>query len=87
MAFSDLCTFTEKQVEATQAADTHKYMLYGGSRGPGKSYWLRWYAIRRLLLWAEQGLKRVRVGLFCEDYPSLKDRQISKLAQLPLWLG
>ena len=52
-----------------------------------KSYWLRWYLIRRLLMWAGRGLRWVHVGLFCEDYPSLKDRQISKLALLPTWLG
>ncbi len=85
--FSELAHFTEKQREATRVADTHKYVLYGGSRGPGKSYWLRWYPIRRLLRWAQQGHLNVRVGMFCEDYPSLKDRQISKIARLPDWLG
>ncbi len=85
--FSDLCTFTDKQWEATRVADTHKYTLYGGSRGPGKSHWLRWYAIWRLMQWAAQGKPGVAVGMFCEDYPSLQDRQISKLSQFPLWLG
>jgi hypothetical protein len=85
--FTDLCNFLEPQWDATHTADRHKYTLYGGSRGPGKSYWLRWFAIYRLLRWAGQGLRNVRVGLFCEDYPSLKDRQISKIAQFPEWLG
>lgn len=34
------------------------------------------------------GREGVRVGLFCEDYPSLKDRQISKMKkEFPPWLG
>ena len=85
--FSDLSTFTDKQWEATRVADQYKYTLYGGSRGPGKSHWLRWYGARRLLRWAALGSKGVKVGLFCEDYPSLQDRQISKLAKWPDWLG
>ena len=88
MNFSDLCGFTEKQWTATEAADTHKYMLFGGSRGPGKSYWLRWYSLRRLLTWAGQGFEGVRVMLACEDYPSLYERQASKIQiEFPHWLG
>ena len=88
LAFSELCGFFDKQWHATGIADTHRYTLYGGSRGPGKSYWLRWYCVRRLLRWGAQGFKHVRVGLFCEDYPSLVERQISKIAvEFPPWLG
>jgi len=83
----ELMGFTEKQVLAREVADANQYTLYGGSRGPGKSYWLRGYEIERLLRWAAQGHRYVRVGMFCEDYPSLKDRQISKLARMPKWLG
>jgi hypothetical protein len=86
--FSALCGFSEKQWIATDVADTHKYPLFGGSRGPGKSYWLRWYAVRRLLKWAATGHTNVNVMLACEDYPSLKDRHISKIAtEFPPWLG
>ena len=88
VTFSQLCGFFDKQWNATEIADTHRYTLYGGSRGPGKSYWLRWYPIRRLLKWAAQGHKNVRIGLFCEDYPALTERQISKIAsEFPKWLG
>ena len=87
LKFSKLANFTNKQREVTKIADAYKYTLYGGSRGPGKSYWLRWYPIRRLLMWANQGHLNVRVAMFCEDYPTLKDRQISKIARLPDWLG
>jgi hypothetical protein len=35
-----------------------------------------------------KGLKYVQVMLACEDYPSLKDRQISKInREFPTWLG
>lgn len=86
--FSELCGFSDKQWTATDTADEHKYTLFGGSRGPGKSYWLRWYNVRRLLRWAAQGYRNVNVMLACEDYPSLKDRHISKIkAEFPGWLG
>jgi phage terminase large subunit len=44
--------------------------------------------VKLLLKWANEGHTGVRVMLACEDYPSLKDRQISKIAtEFPLWLG
>lgn len=86
--FSQLCGFTEKQWVATEAADNYKYTLFGGARGPGKSYWLRWYCLRFLLRVAQRGLRNVRVMLASEDYPSLYERQISKVEiEFPSWLG
>jgi hypothetical protein len=33
-------------------------------------------------------LRHVQVGLFCEDYPNLQDRQVSKIeTEFPEWLG
>ena len=61
MNFSELCGFTERQWQATETADRHKYTLFGGSRGPGKSYWLRWYLVRRLLK-AVPELPRLRLS-------------------------
>jgi hypothetical protein len=88
IAFSTLCGFTPKQWLATETADTHRYTLFGGSRGPGKSRWLRWYLVRRLLRWAAQGHTGVRVMMACEDYPSLYERQLSKVqTEFPAWLG
>lgn len=88
MKFSDLCRFTPKQWEATQAADTHKYFLYGGRRGVLKSYWLRWYCLRRLLDWAARGFRNVEVALVCESLPMLRDRQIKKIeSEFPRFLG
>lgn len=86
--FSELCRFFDRQIEATKAADSHQYTLYGGSRGPGKSYWLRWYDLRELLKFGQQGLKGVCGGLFCENYTVLTDRQIARIAEeFPRYLG
>lgn len=83
-----LCHFTEKQNEAWATVRTHKFVLYGGAMGGGKSYWLRWQLILLLFSYALQGFRHVVVGLFCEDYPSLEDRHISKIKfEFPSWLG
>lgn len=87
--FSDLCHFTDKQWTATAEADSHRYMLFGGARGPGKSFWLRWWLVRYLLRCAAiHGKRGVRTMLACEDYPSLYERQISKVqTEFPPALG
>lgn len=88
LIFSEMCRFTDKQWLATEAADSHKYTLFGGARGPGKSYWLRWYCLRFLLRCAGSGRRNVRVMLASEDYPSLYERQISKVEiEFPPLLG
>lgn len=86
--FSSLCQWHDKQKVACRTANSHTYTLYGGSRGPGKSYWLRWYGIRRLIEWGQAGHEGVRIALFCEDYPTLTDRQITKIeTEFPPSLG
>lgn len=56
--------------------------------GGGKSRWLRWELLSLLLDWGQQGFDGVEVGLFCEDYPALKDRQLSKIEkEFPRWIG
>ena len=88
MRFSELCGFTEKQLLATATADSHQYTLFGGARGPGKAFWLRWYAVLFLMRMAAHGFPNGRVMLACEDYPSLYERQISKImTEFPPWLG
>lgn len=87
----DVAHFTERQLEACYALDSgkYKYLLYGGALGGGKSYFLRWIAVRLLVDWASvKGLRNVPVMLACEDYPTLKDRQLTKIAmEFPEWLG
>lgn len=86
--FSELAHFTPKQQEATRLADAHRYFLFGGSRGPGKSYWLRWYALRFLLKVGARGFRGVHVMLACEDYPALRDRHVERIrTEFPPYLG
>jgi len=87
--FSELCNPTPKQREAFDALKHYKYILYGGAMGGGKSYWLRWALIYLVYYyWKKYGRRGVRVGLFCEDYPSLWDRHLSKVMyEFPTWLG
>lgn len=89
MNFSELCKFQPKQIEAYRALEKHTFLLYGGAAGGGKSYFLRWAAVYLGLKWAKElGIQNGSIGLFCEDYPSLKDRQISKIRyEFPPWLG
>lgn len=87
--WSDLCKFFPKQQEALEASKRFKYVLFGGSVGSGKSYWIRWSVIWWLMeYYAKYGIKGVRAGVFCEDYPSLNDRHLSKVKfEFPSWLG
>lgn len=64
-------------------------MLYGGAMHGGKSYFLRWAALGLVIYYSQLlGKTGVSVGLFSEDYPTLKDRQISRIAtEFPPELG
>lgn len=89
LAFSALAKFHPKQVTAFEAMKAGRFVLFGGSRGPGKSYWLRWSLLWLLLYYSKAlGIKAPTVGLFCEDYPTLADRQIKRIKiEFPGWLG
>ena len=88
---TEIAKFTPRQMEAVRLLDSGltKFLLYGGALGGGKSYFLRWWGIRRLYILARAwGIKQPVGMLACEDYPSLKDRQLSKIArEVPLWIG
>lgn len=84
---SELLSFAPKQQRAHGAVRKYKFVLYGGAMGGGKSRWLRWELLSLLLRWGKK-YDGVEVGLFCEDYPALKDRQLSKIEkEFPRWLG
>lgn len=87
--FTELAHFLPKQLDAAKASKRFKFVLYGGSLGSGKSYWLRWMMVYWLMeMYSKYNLRGIRAGLFCEDYPSLEDRHLSKVKyEFPAWLG
>ena len=89
LKFSELCKFFPKQIEALSAAKRFKFTLFGGSVGSGKSYWIRWSTVWFLLdYYNRYKLEGIRAGIFCEDYPSLNDRHLTKIKyEFPDWLG
>lgn len=89
LKFSELCKFFPKQTEALSAAKRFKFTLFGGSVGSGKSYWIRWSTVWFLLdYYNRYKLEGIRAGIFCEDYPSLNDRHLTKIKyEFPDWLG
>lgn len=89
LTFSELTKFFPKQAEALGATKRFKFTLFGGSVGSGKSYWIRWSVIYWLMYYyAKYGIEGVRAGVFCEDYPSLNDRHLTKVKfEFPEWLG
>lgn len=89
VSLSSLCGFSPRQLTADKAVDEYKYVLYGGAVGGGKSYFIRWKMLKLLIHWFNvYDLTNIEVGIFCEDYPTLKDRQLGKiLKEFPEWLG
>ena len=88
LSLKELCNPFPRQQEFLNATLKYKYPLYGGAKGGGKSRILRWALLGLLLKWAAEGHKSVRVALFCEDYPALKDRHITKIkTEFPKYLG
>lgn len=89
--FTDLAKFQPKQIEAWNALFDKKckYLLYGGAAHGGKSYFLRWAAIGLGMYYAQKyKVQNIPIGLFSEDYPTLKDRQVIRFKnEMPDWLG
>lgn len=86
---SEIINASPKQLECFNATDSYRFCLYGGAAGGGKSYMLRWWCLRQLIRRFEKtGIHGLMAGLFSFDYPTLQDRQISKIErEFPAWLG
>jgi phage terminase large subunit len=80
---------SSKQQMALDTIIRKKFTLYGGAMYGGKSYLIRWALLALLVYYFKKyGFRNVQAGLFCEDYPTLKQRQLSKIAaEFPKWLG
>jgi len=89
LSLARLINPTDRQQEFFRAVAEHDFTFYGGAAGGGKSYILRWALVWLLVgLYQMLGIKNAVVALFCEDYPSLYDRQIIKMqSEFPPWLG
>lgn len=89
VSISEYIKPTERQLDAFKATKDFGFVLYGGAMGGGKSYFLRWWAIREAMrLFGTYGVRGVRIGLFSKDYPTLRDRQISKIKfEIPESIG
>lgn len=79
--------FQPRQKQFLQAVFEYRRVLFGGSKGPGKSYALRGALVALHLYWAGLGVKNVKTGLFCESYTSLQDRHMSVMNYWPLEMG
>ena len=76
------------QAQFLDAMKVRRYLLYGGAAGPGKSHILRWALLWMHLSWWADGVEDVRTMLACENYPTLIDRQVSRIKrEFPGWLG
>lgn len=89
VSLSELINPTPRQLEAFKATLNHRFVLFGGAAGAGKSRTLRWWSIRELLrLYGQTDIRGLRVGLFSDTYGTLQDRQISQISrEVPEWLG
>lgn len=79
--------YQPRQEEFLRAVMEHRRVLFGGAKGPGKSYALRGNLVALHLMWAGMGYKNVKSGLFCESYTSLQDRHMAVMEYWPSEMG
>lgn len=77
-----------KQRQFLRLLPYFEFLSFGGAAGTGKSLVLEMSHIWRHLDWKRHGITNVTTGMFCETYPDLLDRQISKIPEwVPEYLG
>lgn len=81
-----------RQLEYIRETDTHRFTLFGGSRGPGKSFTERWRHVRFLMRLTARGIRNVQTGLFSNTYKEARKRQFLPAKDdpnygFPEWLG
>ena len=86
----DLPSPFPRQKLAYFAIGTHKFVLCGGASGGGKSQVIEWAPIFYLVdyVFRRMGVRGAEVGVFCETFGALEDRQIRRAkGDYPDWLG
>ena len=86
----ELANPTPRQKLAYFAIGTRKFVLCGGASGGGKSQVIQWGPIFYLVdyAWRTMRVQKAEVGVFCESFPMLEDRQIRRCKDsYPDWLG
>jgi len=88
VSLRELVSPHERQDEFFKVSDAHRFTLYGGARGGGKSYILRWGLVRIAIQLTQMGFRNCVLGLFCITFPELRLRQIEPIRrEFPNWLG
>lgn len=86
-SLSEWLNFQPKQLEFLQSCFKYRYNLYGGAKGPGKSYGLRGVLVALHVYWAGLGITGITTALICQTYKQLQDRHIAKLREWPEEMG
>ena len=78
---ASVVNFTDKQKIAYDKTKDHRFVLFGGAAGGGKSRWLRWALLLILLrFWLTSITLVFMSACFVKTIRRLRDRQISKIA-------
>lgn len=86
-SLSGWLNFQPRQLDFLASCFKYKYNLYGGAKGPGKSYALRGILVALHLYWAGLGIRGITTALICQTYKQLQDRHIAKMREWPEEMG